>query len=747
MNLEATERAARVLVVDDEDINRLMTCESLRQSGFEVLEAADGAHAVSLFATEDIDIVLLDVVMPGMNGFEACKQMRAIGERALVPIVMMTGLDDVDSITRAYEVGATDFISKPLNFTILQYRVRYVLRAARTARDLTRRKRELATAQRIARVGHFQWDLRSHQFACSEDLSAWLGLPQSGEVDGLEVLLSQVSQDDRPAVLTQYRSAITTGGALTADFQVSSDEQVMHLHHEAEVLIGREGQAISVFGTMQDVTALRSAEAEIRQLANFDPVTGVYNRQGFVRQLREFIDAARREQGTVAVLSIDLDHFKRINDVLGHAEGDELLREIVSRLTQSLNGGVDNVVVHEAGHALRRQFHIGRLGGDDFIVALAGIDSPETAALTARRIRMRLRQPIRVAGSEIEVTASIGISAFPIDGGDADSLILRADAAMHHAKSEGRDRYQFSTPSINSRAENRLSIEARLREGLRDDAFCLFYQPKVSILTGEVVGAEALARWNHPELGVVGPAEFIPIAEETGLIRPISQQLFVHACSQIARWMERAAVGVPISVNLSPAQFRQENLAGILVDTIRQYRIPPEQIEFEVTESLLMSDIAQAVALMRSLREAGAALSIDDFGTGYSSLAYLKDFPVSTLKIDRAFVTQMERSSGDEAIVRAVVGLAHSIDLKVVAEGVEEAGQLSRLRELECDVVQGYLIGEPMPADEFEKWLTAWQPDQLSALSGSTASTRSRAGCVSADLSRSSIDSLKLGTL
>ena len=708
-----------VMVVDDDAMSRLTTSEALRQAGFDVLEAQSGEEAVQAFTGHDVDLVLLDVMMPGIDGFETCRRLRMEPRAQLVPVVMMTGLDDVDSITRAYDLGATDFISKPINLTVLRYRVQYILRSARTARELTSREAQLAAAQRIAKLGHFRWEPGTGRFICSAEVESFFGKRSGDIVTHLGALLGRVHADDRPMVLEAFEQALDSGASVSLDYRIVLDGRpLVYVHHQSEIELDEAGRSAVLIGTMQDITDRRNAEEEIRQLANFDSVTGLPNRHMFRRQLEQAIEGARRRDGIVAVLSMDLDHFKRINDSLGHARGDELLREVSRRLAGCMRAS-DVMHPPESAFAVLEE-PLARLGGDEFSAILTDIGSPEEAAVVARRIRQVLRRPFEIAGNELELTASIGISAFPLDGCDPDDLITLADAAMNHAKAEGRDRCQFSTASINTRAFQRLSLESNMRNALREGQFCVYYQPKVDVASGRVVGAEALARWRHPELGIVSPGEFVPVAEETGLIRPISEQLFTEVCAQLATWRAQGRCDLPVSVNLSPAQFEQPGLDRIIAGIIAAARVPAAILEFEVTESLLMRDVESAVAILNALRETGASLSIDDFGTGYSSLAYLKQFPVGALKIDRSFVSQMECSADDEAIVRAVVGLAHSIGMKVVAEGVETETQLARLAAMGCDSVQGYLYSRPLPADEFIAWADAFQESSsTSARSGS----------------------------
>ena len=706
--MTSTNHHGQILIVDDQDLTRLVAVEKLRQVGFECLEAGDGESALRQINKSLPDLVLLDVVMPGIDGFEVCKAIRELPGGEFVPIIMMTGLDDVDSITRAYDIGATDFVAKPINLVALVFRVQYVLRSARNGAALRESESRLANAQRIAKLGHFSWDLSKGDFSGTAEVSRLLTVSDRLQLFDSEELLKNVFEEDYPRVRKTYQESIRSAKPFSIDYRVEiGDEGIRYVHQDAEFKRDALGHVETMVSVIQDSTDRKVAEQEIRQLTNFDATTGLPNRTLFKRQLTQAIEVAKRRESNLAVLSMDLDNFKRINDSLGHSTGDEALKEVAHRLNLCLRGADFSSV--EETVTVSSDKILARLGGDEFIAALVDVASPEDAAVVARRIKSALKKPLRIGDQEIELSVSTGISVFPIDGDNAEQLIKLADAAMNHAKSQGRDRYQFCTESINARAFQRLSLESNLRQALKQDQFCLFYQPKVDLRTGRVVGAEALARWNHPDLGIVLPGEFVPVAEETGLIRPIGHRLLELACAQAKQWQDQTTDNIVVSVNLSPVQFLQPHLASAVAEVIKQTEINPAFLDLEVTESLLMHDVNAAIETMKELRALGLSLSIDDFGTGYSSLAYLKMFPVGILKIDRSFIMKIGDSAGDAAIVRAVVELAHSLEMKVVAEGVEEESQLNRLAEFSCDQVQGYWYARPLPVEEFEQWLANYE--------------------------------------
>ncbi|OAN52308.1 hypothetical protein A6A04_01030 [Paramagnetospirillum marisnigri] len=451
---------------------------------------------------------------------------------------------------------------------------------------------------------------------------------------------------------------------------------------------GRPDRFVSVF---TDVTELRRKDEQIRHQAYHDSLTGLPNRALLGDRLEHAIEVAQREDSQVAVLFLDLDHFKVVNDSLGHQEGDRLLQQTAQRILDSV----------------RRSDTVGRLGGDEFIVILSGVDAGSEVALVAEKIIAAIAQPFDLAGRPVHAGTSIGIAVFPQDGGTAETLMKNADTAMYQAKGAGRSTFRFFDPSMNRRAVQRLEMEANLRAALDLGEFRLFYQPKIHVLTGRCCGAEALIRWQRADGALVSPADFIPVAEETGLIIPIGYWVIEETCRQNVAWRASGLAAVPVSVNLSLRQFHDHALVDRIAAILAAYGVEAEAIEVELTESAVMEEPDKAIVTLKRLRDLGLKVSVDDFGTGYSSLAYLKRFPISTIKIDRSFVTDLGTDPEDAAIAQTIIALARTLKLDVVAEGVETEGQLAILTEMGCEVVQGYIFGRPVPADDFVTWLSS----------------------------------------
>jgi diguanylate cyclase (GGDEF)-like protein/PAS domain S-box-containing protein len=450
------------------------------------------------------------------------------------------------------------------------------------------------------------------------------------------------------------------------------------------------GRPSHYVGVCTDITQIKLSEQRLEQLAHYDPLTGLPNRLLAHSRLRHALEQAERQGRMLALLYIDLDRFKTVNDSLGHPAGDELLAAFARR----------------ALSRLRESDTLARLGGDEFLLILEDISHPDDAALVAQALLETLAaQPIVLrSGQELYISASIGLSLYPEDGLDADELIQHADTAMYQSKAQGRHTFRFYTEALTHHAHERLGLELQMRRALQQDEFVLHYQPLVDMARDRTLGVEALLRWQHPQHGLIGPARFIALAEETGLILPIGEWVLRSACRQARRWLD-AGLGLVVAVNLSARQFLQRDLVQRVREVLVETGLPASHLELEITESVIMERPEAAIEMLYGLRSLGVQLSIDDFGTGYSSLAYLKRFPIHKLKIDRSFIDSLPVDRSDQAIVRATITMAHTLGIRTLAEGVETDDQLAVLRELRCDYSQGYLFSRALPEDELAQWL------------------------------------------
>jgi diguanylate cyclase (GGDEF)-like protein len=575
----------------------------------------------------------------------------------------------------------------------------------KTAYDLAEREsansrslaEQLARAQRIARVGSWEWERAADNLVCSSEVYRILGVDAAQFRLRLASIQSVVHADDRRA-FRHWMIRLARGASLEGlDVRIHAAEtELRHVHVLGEPLRDAAGNIVGVAGTIQDATERTRAIQRIHHLAYFDVLTELPNRSRFHEKLAETLESARRSSKTFAIMFLDLDQFKRINDTLGHSVGDDLLRIIAQRLTRSMRP--DDIAGSTHGRGTERD--VCRQGGDEFIVLLDGVTTEQDAASAANRLLATLAQPIALGTQDVFVSASIGIVLYPRDGEDLDTLLKNADVAMYHAKAEGRNRFFFYQDSMRATSAQRLTLEHDLRKALENEQFELYYQPQIEVPTGRVVGIEALIRWHHPTLGMLGPTHFISVAEEAGLIMAIWEWVLVAALIQHNAWREQGLPAMTIGVNLSSVQFSDPALAERVREIARVVDVPLDHLELEVTESMLLVDFDAAFKTLTELRAMGVKIAIDDFGTGYSSLSYLRRLPLDKLKLDQSFIRDAQQNEGDVAITRAIIAMAQSLKLAVVAEGVETQAQVDLLTSLGCTTVQGFLLGRPLPAME-----------------------------------------------
>ena len=705
---DAAHLAARILLVDDDEVNLLLTALALRDRGFEITEAGSGEQALELLAGWTPDIIVMDAMMPGLDGFATCEAIRAMPGFDSLPILMLTGLDDDASITHAYEVGATDFFVKATQWGLLAGRLRYLLRASRTRIELASSKAKLARAQDLARMGSFDWLRHDSSLAMSIEGLRVFGRGPAESV-GLRQLFRMVQGESRGALFRLFRDVFRRISVLATDVPITlPDGRQRVIHIEAEPEFNEHGQGSGYTGIVQDVTDRRMAEDKIRHLANFDTLTGLPNRRQLIWRAERAVEYARRLEHPLALLLIDLDRFKIINDTLGHAAGDELLMEVARRLRgcvrhseQVMDYGLD----YGGTRSHRSLEAVGRLGGDEFVALLPEVVDERDADRVAQRVLEVMREPIFVAGQECFVTASVGVALYPRDGTTVADLMRNSDVAMYSAKGQGKNASAIYGPQLAGRGREKLELESALHKAIERNELVLHYQPKVDVRTARMVGAEALMRWQRVDR-LVPPGEFISLAEETGLIVPMSEWALREAAYQARLWHQRFGFADSIAVNLPSRLFERSDLIESIHQAVTIQGVPHRVIMLEITEDNLMKDLQNVIPALHRLNEIGVEIAIDDFGTGYSSLAYLTTLPISELKIDRSFVRDLGVTPQSAAVVTAIIALARSLGLRVIAEGVETLRQMEVLHRLGCTTMQGFLFSRPVPPLQLEQWLS-----------------------------------------
>ena len=707
------ENAVRLLFVEDSQIDVESCMAELKRAGLAI--AADVVESREEFIkqvrTKTYDLILADYRLPTWKGTEAIHVLKQLG--IAIPLIVVTGNLGEESSGECMRLGATDLVLKD-HLPRLPVAVGRALREESLRREALHAKEELAKVNDAlaAQVSELFVEKERAQVTLNcigdavvctdisgkisflnlvaERMTGWSWQEAAGQpVAEVFRILDATSRETTPnpieRAVGQNRTVHLPSNCILIrrdGFEIPIEDSVAPIHD-------RQGQATGAVIVFRDVSAAHAMALQMSHSAQHDFLTGLPNRMLFNDRVNQAVVLAPRHNKKVAVLFLDLDGFKHINDSLGHPIGDKLLQSIAKRLVDGVRGS-DTV---------------SRQGGDEFVVLLSEVEQPEDAAITARRMLQAVAEAHSVDQHDLHVTASISVSVYPDDGLDAETLIKNADTAMYQAKENGRQSYQFFKPVMNVRAVERQSIEENLRRALERQEFSLHYQPKINLRTGEITGAEALIRWTHPTRGPVSPAQFIPVAEDCGLILPIGRWVLREACAQAQTWVRAGLPLATMAVNVSAMEFRDENFLEGLFAILKGTGLDPRSLELELTESVVMKRAESAASVLKTLRTNGVQVAVDDFGTGYSSLSYLRKFPIDALKIDQSFVRQITTAPDDTTIVTAVISMGRSLKLRVVAEGVETLQELKFLQAHECDEAQGFYFSRPVLPEQFARLL------------------------------------------
>ncbi len=689
----------KILVVDDDLITRKTLVKILKKSGYEILEADNGSVAITIFNEHKPDLVLMDVIMPVMDGYEACAKLREVIDYQSLPILMLTGLSDVDSVDKAFDAGATDFITKPINWSLLEQRVRYALRATEMHKSLQKNQAMLGQAQRIARLGYWEMKVGSDDIICSIELLELLKLDDSYNHQNIEEFFELIHPDDLDNFKQVFEQAINEALPYQIEHRlIRHDGAEMYVQQQTEIICDKNGKASSIIGTLQDISELKSAEELVNHQRYYDSLTDLPNRKQFIEHCKKFIELPEHNNELIATCLIGVDKLKNINETLGHDIADEVIMAYTKRLRTVSTGDI----------------YMSRYHDDTFAFFVSGLEDFSKVNDLVQQITSLNDEPIWINDNELHIHTSLGLSIYPIDNDDIDTILKGAENALNRARESGGNQSVFYSEQMNQEAHARLEMEQDMRKGLERGEFIAYYQPQVDTKTGMVCGMEALARWQHPEKGLISPFFFIPVAEDTGLIKQLGTIVLRDACKQTKSWHDAGLGDLRVGVNLSAVQISDYLFYDEVIEILDESKLSPSLLDLEITESMAVHDIENVITILQRFQKKGITISMDDFGTGYSALSYLRKLPLDIIKIDRSFIKDIGEGD-DGSIAKAIMAMSHSLGMNVIAEGVETEEQLEFILNNDCEEIQGFYYSQPLPADEFEAFVLQYNKKAVAA--------------------------------
>ena len=678
---------ANILIVDDDNISRITIKKVLEKSGYTVATAESGAEAIEVCIDQLPDLILLDVIMPGLNGYETCAALRNIADYNRLPILMLTGLDDMESIDKAFRSGGTDFITKPLNWPLLTQRVRYALRTRDLFNELNSSKLKLTKAHNIAKIGYWEYNPGNQTLILSTEAMSLLG--QTKNKFKLNEFLESVTEIEALQIQSEINKTLSTGVSFKLDHSFTSNqglELTLNLHAE----LSTHNNEKILIGTFQDITERIEAEEQIYFHQYYDPDTSLPNKEFLTHHINKIIDSDESDNSETltGVLFVSFDKLNSIGGAIGNEFINKFLVESSSRILKNIPEIKD----------------VSRIGSTTLGFLISNIYLNEQIEAICTLLIQLFRQPLYLDGADYHTTLSIGVTIYPYDDNSYD-LLNNVATAHKRCITEGGSKYLFYQKDMDNQANELIILEGKMRKALLNKEFSAFFQPQIDTETSAITGMEALARWIEPDGNMIFPDTFIPLAEETDIIIELGREILIQAC-QFSKHLQETGIGnIRVGVNLSAKQFSDVMLVNNITSALEETGLSPSLLEIEITESIAMTDINHAVRTLTTIREMGIKTSMDDFGTGYSSLSYLQKLPLDTLKIDQSFIRPIKSNGENSEIAKAIIAMGHSLNMHLIAEGAEEEYHYQFLKDQGCHEVQGYYFSRPISKDNFEKFM------------------------------------------